>query len=72
MCTRRHKFDDRNRPLSGLDHVAVLFGNGHAAWVWLTTLRPSLDGAAPFTPPARGEIEPEADAARGDPHGDYG
>ena len=47
------------------------FGDGYAAWVWLTTPRPSLDGATPFTLLARGEIEYVGDAARGDLQGDF-
>ena len=65
------QLDERNRPLPGLDRVAGLFADGYAAWVWLTTPRPSLDGAMPLTLLARGEIEPVADAARGDLQGDF-
>ena len=65
------QLDQRNRPLPGLDRVTGLFTDGYAAWVWLTTPRPSLDGATPLTLLARGEIEPVADAARGDLQGDF-
>ena len=65
------QLDERNRPLPGLDRVAGLFADGYAAWVWLTTPRPSLDGATPLTVLARGEIEPVAEAARGDLQGDF-
>ena len=66
------QLDERNRPLPGLDQVVGLFADGYAAWVWLTTPRPSLDGATPLTVLARGEIEPVADAVRGDLQGDFG
>ena len=65
------QLDERNRPLSGLDRVAGLFTDGYAAWVWLTTPRPSLDGAEPLALLARGEIARVADAARGDLQGDF-
>ena len=65
------QLDGRNRPLAGLDRVAVLFGDGYAAWVWLTTPRPSLDGASPLALLARGEVERVAEAAQGDRQGDF-
>ena len=65
------QLDGRNRPLAGLDRVAVLFGDGYAAWVWLTTPRPSLDGAPPLALLARGEVERVAEAAQGDRQGDF-
>lgn len=65
------QLDGRNRPLEGLDRVAGLFGDGYAAWVWLTTPRPSLDGAAPLALMAKGEVERVAAAARGDLQGDF-
>ena len=65
------QLDGRNRPLEGLDRVAGLFGDGYAAWVWLTTPRPSLDGAAPLALIAEGEVERVAAAARGDLQGDF-
>ena len=42
--------------------MAGLFADGYAAWVWLTTPRPSLDGAPPLTLLARGEVERVAEA----------
>ena len=42
-----------------------------AAWVWLTTPRPSLDGAMPLELLARGEIDRVTDALRGDRQGDF-
>ena len=64
------QLDERNRPLAGLDRVAGLFADGYSAWVWLTTPRPSLDGAKPLVLLARGEIERVAEAAQGDRQGD--
>ena len=65
------QLDGRNRPLPGLDRVARPFADGYAAWVWLTTPRPSLDGAEPLALLARGEVERVAEAARGDRQGDF-
>ena len=31
------QFDGRNRPLPGLDRIVEQFGDGYAAWVWLST-----------------------------------
>ena len=65
------QLDGRNRPLPGLDRVAGMFADGYAAWVWLTTPRPSLDEATPLALLARGEVERVAEAARGDRQGDF-
>ena len=65
------QLDERNRPLAGLDRVTALFADGYAAWVWLTTARPSLDGAEPLALLARGEVERVAEAAQGDRQGDF-
>ena len=65
------QLDGRKRPMAGLDRVAGLFGDGYAAWVWLTTPRPSLDGAVPLALLAQGEVERVADAAKGDRQGDF-
>ena len=65
------QFDDRGRPLQGLDRVVGLFGDGYAAWVWLTTNRPSLDGAMPLTLLVGGEIDRVAKVAEGDRQGDF-
>ena len=66
-----NQFDERGRPIEGLDRVAGLVGDGHAAWAWLTTPRPSLDGAMPLTLLAAGEIDRVAKAAEGDRQGDF-
>lgn len=66
------QFDERGRPLDGLDSVVGQFVDGYAAWVWLTAPRPSLDGAKPLALLARGEIDRVAAAARGDRQGDFG
>ncbi|MCY4549852.1 MAG: hypothetical protein OXC28_15910 [Defluviicoccus sp.] len=65
------QLDERGRPLNGLDRVAGLFDDGYAAWVWLTTPRPSLDGTTPLTLLAGGEIDRVAKAAEGDRQGDF-
>ena len=65
------QLDERGRPLDGLDRVAGLFDDGYAAWVWLTTELSSLDGAAPLTLLAGGEIDRVAKAAKGDYQGDF-
>ena len=65
------QFDARGRPLAGLASVVGQFGDGYAAWVWLTTPRPSLDGARPLTLLAGGEIDRVANAAEGDRQGDF-
>ena len=65
------QLDGRDRPLAGLERVVGQFGDGYAAWVWLTTPRPSLDGTVPLTLLAQGEIDRVADAARGDLQGDF-
>lgn len=65
------QFDERNRPLPGLNCVVDRFNDGYAAWIWLTTPRPSLDGAMPLTLLARGEADQVALAAQGDRHGDF-
>ena len=41
--------------MAGLGRVAGLFADGYAAWLWLTTLWPPLDGAEPLALLARGE-----------------
>ena len=65
------QLDGRGRPFDGLDRVAVLFDDGYAAWVWLTTGLSSLDGATPLTLLAAGEIDRVAQAAEGDRQGDF-
>ena len=65
------QLDDRGRPLEGLDRVVVQFGDGYAAWVWLTTELASLDGSMPLTLLAAGEIDRVAKAAEGDRQGDF-
>lgn len=67
----QHQLDEQNRPLRGLDGVAPLFGDGYAAWVWLTTPLASLDGAMPLTLLTEGEAERVIDAAHGDQQGDF-
>ena len=64
------QFDDRGRPLAGLDRAIQQFDDGYAAWVWLTTERASLDGATPLALLAAGEVNRVAKAAEGDKQGD--
>ena len=65
------QLDERGRPLDGLDRVMGLFGDGYAAWVWLTTELSSLDGATPLALLAGGELDRVAKAAEGDRQGDF-
>ncbi len=65
------QFDERGRPLKGLDRVLPLFEDGYAAWAWLTTPRPSLDDAKPLTLLVRGEGDRVVTAAKGDNQGDF-
>ncbi|MCY4212205.1 MAG: hypothetical protein OXF68_01095 [Gammaproteobacteria bacterium] len=66
------QLDGRNRPLQGLAYVAALFNDGYAAWAWLTTPPPSLEGALPLALLAEGLIQTVANAAKGDLQGDFG
>ena len=65
------QIDERCRPLSGLDQIVPRFGDGYAAWHWLTTPRPSLNGAKPLVLMRRGETERVTAAAKGDLQGDF-
>jgi len=65
------QIDERCRPLAGLDQIVPRFGDGYAAWVWLTTPRPSLNGAKPLALMRRGETERVTAAAKGDLQGDF-
>ena len=53
------------------DRMTGLFADGYAAWVWLTTPRPSLDGAEPLALLARDEVERVVKAVQGDRQGDF-
>ena len=55
----------------GLDRVIERFGDGYAAWVWLTTELASLDGATPLMLLWGGEVDRVAKAAEGDRQGDF-
>ena len=63
--------DERGRPPDGLEWIVPSFGDGYAAWVWLTTPLPSLDGAKPLELLHKGEVEIVAAAAKGDLQGDF-
>ena len=65
------QFDDRGRPIRGLERVVGRFGDGYAAWMWLTSELASLDGATPLTLLAGGEVDRVAKAAEGDRQGDF-
>lgn len=65
------QIDDRCRPLAGLDRIVPRFGDGYAAWVWLTTPRPSLNGAKPLALLRQGETDRATAAAKGDLQGDF-
>ena len=65
------QLDERDRPFEGLERVAGHFGDGYAAWVWLTTELASLDGARPLTLLAGGEIDRVTKTAEGDKQGDF-
>ena len=65
------QFDRRGRPLDGLDRIIPHFGDGYSAWIWLTTPRPSLDGAKPIALLGQGESDRVAAAAKGDAQGDF-
>lgn len=65
------QFDNRSRPVPGLDHVVGQYGDGYAVWMWLTTPQPSLDDATPLTLLEWGETDRVADAVRGELQGDF-
>ncbi len=65
------QLDRHGRPLKGLDRIIPYFDDGHAAWGWLTTPRPSLDGAKPIALLRRGEIDRVTAAVEGDVQGDF-
>ena len=66
------QLNDRGMPVDGLERVVPYFGDGFAAWIWLTTPRPSLDGAEPLTLLSQGECDRVETAAAGDIQGDFG
>lgn len=65
------QFDRRGRPLDGLDRIVPHFSDGYSAWIWLTTPRPSLNGAKPIALLGQGESDRVAAAAEGDAQGDF-
>ena len=66
------QLNDRGMPVDGLERVVPYFGDGFAAWIWLTTPRSSLDGAEPLTLLSQGECDRVVTAAAGDMQGDFG
>ena len=65
------QLDDRGRPLMGFDRIVPYFADGYAAWIWLTTPRPSLDGSTPLALLRSGHMDRVAAAAEGDAQGDF-
>ena len=65
------RIDDRGMPIQGLERVIGRFGDGYAAWMWLTSELASLDGATPLALLAGGEVDRVANAAEGDRQGDF-
>ncbi len=65
------QLDARGQPPEGLDRVVPLFADGYAAWAWLTTPSPALDGKTPLSRLRRGDADIVAAAARGDAQGDF-
>ena len=65
------QLDERGCPLRGVDRIVPYFEDGYAAWVWLTTPRPALDGATPIALLRRGQVDRVAAAAEGDAQGDF-
>ena len=65
------QFDDRSRPMQRLNHVVGCFGDGYAAWVWLSTTLASLDGTSPLTLLENGDLDCVEAAAEADRQGDF-
>lgn len=65
------QLDERGRPLTGLDRILPHFGDGYAAWIWLTTPRPALDEATPLALLRKGDVDYVVAAAEGDAQGDF-
>jgi hypothetical protein len=66
------QIDERGRPLTGLEPIFAHFGDGYAAWVWLTTPLPALDGQEPLQLLRTGERDRVMVAVQGDMQGDFG
>lgn len=58
--------------MTGLEPITAHFGNGYAAWVWLTTPLPALDGQKPLQLLRSGEPDRVMVAVQGDLQGDFG
>lgn len=65
------QLDERGRPLDGLAEIVPHFADDYAAWVWLTTPQPLLDGKTPLHLLKRGRSDRVADVARGEAQGDF-
>lgn len=66
------QIDERGRPLTGLEPILAHFGDGYAAWAWLTTPLPALDGRKPLQLLRSGERDQVIAAVQGDLQGDFG
>ena len=66
------QLDERGRPVTGLEPILAHFGDGYAAWVWLTTPLPALDGQKPLQLLRSGERDRVMAAVQGDMQGDFG
>lgn len=66
------QIDERGRPLTGLEPILDHFGDGYAAWVWLTTPLSALDGQKPLQLLRSGERDRVMAAVQGDLQGDFG
>lgn len=65
------QLDERGRPPAGLERVVPHFADGYAAWMWLKSPHPVLDGATPLNVLKRGHSESVTAAAQGDMQGDF-
>ena len=65
------QIDERGRPLTGIEPIFAHFGDGYAAWVWLTTPLPALDGQEPLQLLRTGERDRVMVAVQGDMQGDF-
>lgn len=65
------QLDRHDRPLNGIERIVPHFSDGFVAWTWLTTPRPSLNGAKPIVLLRKGEGDQVAAAAAGDAQGDF-
>ena len=65
------QLDSRRRPLAGLDRITAHFADSYAAWLWLTTPSPALNGTTPLNRLRKGQIDKVEAAAIGYGQGDF-